>query len=198
MSLLRAFIAIEIPLEIKKAIAAEIASLQNGAGRAVRWVATENIHLTLKFLGEISPANVEMLSQSIQTECDQHAPFEIIVSGLGCFPNSHRPRIVWIGLNIPPELNRLQHKLETSTARMGYATEDKPFSPHLTIGRVREQITPAELKNIQSTLEKLHVGSLGTFTAQSVHLFKSDLKPAGPVYTSLFNAQLGNFEKDEI
>jgi RNA 2',3'-cyclic 3'-phosphodiesterase len=198
MSLLRAFIAIEIPLEIKKAIAAEIASLQNGAGRAVRWVATENIHLTLKFLGEISPVNVELLSQSIQAECDQYAPFDITVNGLGCFPNSHHPRIIWIGLNIPLELNRLQHKLETATARMGYATEDKPFSPHLTIGRVREQVTPTELKNIQSTLEKLHVGSLGTFTAQSVHLFKSDLKPAGPVYTSLFSARLGNFEKDKI
>lgn len=198
MSLLRAFIAIEIPPEIKKAIAAEIANLHNGAGRAVRWVATENIHLTLKFLGEISPASVELLSQALQAECDQHVPFDITVSGLGCFPNSHRPRIIWIGLNIPPELSRLQHKLETAAARLGYTAEDKPFSPHLTIGRIREQATPAELNNVHSALEKLHVGSLGTFTAQSVHLFKSDLKPSGPVYTSLFSARLGNFEKDKI
>ena len=198
MSLLRAFIAIEIPIEIKKAIAAEIANLHNGAGRAVRWVATDNIHLTLKFLGEISPASVELLSQALQTECDQHAPFDITVSGLGCFPNSHRPRIIWIGLSIPPELNRLQHKLEAATARLGYTAEDKPFAPHLTVGRIREQATPAELNNIHSALEKLHVGSLGTFTAQAVHLFKSDLKPAGPVYTSLFSARLGNFEKDKI
>jgi 2'-5' RNA ligase len=198
MSLLRAFIAIEIPLEIKKEIAAEVANLHNGTGRAVRWVAPENIHLTLKFLGEISPASVELLSQALQAECDQHIPFDITVSGLGCFPNSHRPRIIWIGLSIPPELNRLQHKLETATTRMGYTAEDKPFSPHLTVGRVREQATPAELNAIHSTLDKLHVGSLGTFTAQSVHLFKSELKPAGPVYTSLFSARLDNFEKDKI
>ena len=198
MSLLRVFIAIEIPLKIKKAIAAEIANLHNGAGRAVRWVANENIHLTLKFLGEISPASVELLSQALQAECEQSTPFDITVSGLGCFPNSHRPRIIWIGLNIPPELNRLQHKLETATTRMGYATEDKLFSPHLTIGRIREQATPAELNNIHSALEKLHIGSLGTFTTQAVHLFKSDLKPGGPVYTSLFSARLGNFEKDKI
>ena len=198
MSLLRAFIAIEIPPEIKKTIAVEIASLHSSADRAVRWVAAENIHLTLKFLGEISPANVELLSQALQVECDQHSSFDITVSGLGCFPNSHRPRIIWIGLDIPPELNRLQHKLETATARMGYTTEDKPFSPHLTIGRVREQASPVELQNIHSVLEKLHVGSLGTFTAKSVHLFKSDLKPTGPVYTSLFSARLGNFEKDKI
>jgi RNA 2',3'-cyclic 3'-phosphodiesterase len=198
MSLLRAFIAVEIPLEIKKAIAAEIANLHNGAGHAVRWVAVENIHLTLKFLGEISPASVVLLSQMLQAECNQHTPFDITVSGLGCFPSSHRPRIIWIGLNVPPELNRLQHKLEAATARMGYTVEDKPFSPHLTIGRVREQAVPADLNNIHSALEKLHVGSLGTFTAQAVHLFKSDLKPAGPVYTSLFSARLGNFEKDKI
>jgi RNA 2',3'-cyclic 3'-phosphodiesterase len=198
MSLLRVFIAIEIPLEIKKAIVVKIANMHNGTGHAVRWVPTENIHLTLKFLGETSLANVELLSQALQAECDQHAPFAITVSGLGCFPNSHHPRIIWIGLNIPPELNRLQHRLETATARMGYAIEDKPFSPHLTIGRIREQATSAELNNIHSALEKLHVGSLGTFTVQAVHLFKSDLKPAGPVYTSLFSARLGNFEKDKI
>jgi 2'-5' RNA ligase len=120
------------------------------------------------------------------------------VNGLGCFPNAHRPRIIWIGLAIPPELNRLQHKLETGIARLGYAAEDKPFSPHLTIGRVREQATPADVKNIQCALEKLHVGLLGTFCAQSVHLFKSDLKPSGPIYTSLFSAKLGNIEKDKI
>ncbi len=198
MSLLRAFIAIEIPPEIKKTIASEIASLHDSAGRAVRWVTTENIHLTLKFLGEISPASVELLSQALQAECEQHTPFEIAVSGLGCFPNSHRPRIIWIGLKIPPELNRLQHRLETATARMGYAAEDKPFSPHLTIGRIREQATSAELSNIHAAFEKTHVGSLGTFTARAVHLFKSDLKPAGPVYTCLFSAPLGNIEKDKI
>jgi len=198
MSLLRAFIAIEIPPEIKKAIATEIANLRDSAGRAVRWVATENVHLTLKFLGEVSPASVELLSQALQSECEQHDPFDISVGGLGSFPNSHRPRIIWIGLNIPPELNRLQHRLETATARMGYPAEDKPFSPHLTIGRVREQAAPAELNNIHSALEKTHVGSLGAFTAQAVHLFKSDLKPAGPVYTCMFSARLGNIEKDRI
>lgn len=198
MSSLRAFLAIEIPLEIKKKIAAEVVCLKKNSGQAVRWVASENFHLTLKFLGEISPANVELLSQSLKAECSQHPPFDITVTGLGCFPNSHRPRVIWIGLTIPPELNRFQYKLETVTARMGYATEDKSFSPHLTIGRVREQASPVELQNIHSALETLHVGSLGTFTAQSVHLFKSDLKPAGPVYSSLFSAQLGNLEKDKI
>jgi 2'-5' RNA ligase len=197
MSLLRAFIAIEVPIEIKKAIAAQSNDLQKHAGRSVRWVTPENLHLTLKFLGEISPASVELLCQTLQAECSQHHPFEITVSGLGCFPNSHRPRILWIGLDVPPELNRLQHKLDTATTRLGYASEDKPFSPHLTLGRVREQATSAELQNLHSALETLQVGKLGTFTAQSLHLFKSDLKPAGAIYTSLYNLRLGPLEKDK-
>jgi 2'-5' RNA ligase len=77
MSSLRVFLAIGIPLEIKKTIAAEIASLKKNAGQAVRWVASENIHLTLKFLGEISPANMELLSQSFKAECSQHPPFDV-------------------------------------------------------------------------------------------------------------------------
>jgi len=192
MNLLRAFIAIEIPAEIKKAIAAQTACLQPNTGRAVRWVTTENTHLTLKFLGEISPANLDMLSQALQSECSQMAPFDITVSGLGCFPNARRPRVIWIGLNVPAELNKLQHKIEAATARLGYTPEDKPFSPHLTLGRVREQATADELKQLHASLEAISIGTLGTFTAHTVHLFKSDLQPAGPIYSHLFSARLGN------
>lgn len=198
MSLLRAFIAIEIPGEIKRTIAAKLVDLQKSTGRAVRWVAPENLHLTLKFLGEISPASVELLCQALQTECGQHAPFEITVSGLGGFPNLHRPRSLWFGLEAPLKLHHLQYKLETATARLGYATEDKPFSPHLTLGRVREQTTPAELQLLLAALQKLQVGKLGSFTAQAVQLFKSDLHPDGPVYTSLFAARLNYPQKDVI
>ena len=192
MNLLRAFIAIEIPQEIKKAIAAETACLQTDNGRAVRWVTPENIHLTLKFLGEISPHNVELLSQSMQAECSQQPQFEITVTGMGCFPNAHRPRVIWIGLNAPQELNKLQHKIEATTARLGYAAEEKAFSPHLTLGRVREQASVDELKRLHAVLDTMSVGALGTFTAQAVYLFKSDLQPTGPIYSHLFSARLGS------
>ena len=192
MNLLRAFIAIEIPSGIKKVIAAQTACLQTNSNRAVRWVAAENTHLTLKFLGETSPANVDMLSQALQGECSLLAPFDITVSGLGCFPNARRPRVIWIGLLVPSELTHLQHKIEAATARLGYTPEEKPFSPHLTIGRVREQANGVELKELHESLEAISVGTLGTFTAHAVHLFKSELRPAGPVYSSLFSARLGS------
>ncbi len=192
MSLLRAFIAIDIPPEIKQAISNQTASLRKESGHAVRWVAVESIHLTLKFLGEVSSVNLQLLTQAIQAECAQIAPFTVSVENLGCFPNPRRPRIIWIGLVVPSGLNRLQRQVETSAARLGYAPDDKPFSPHLTIGRVREQASPAELQALRSLLEQTTAASLGTFTVKEVHLYKSDLKPEGPVYTRLATAPLKN------
>jgi RNA 2',3'-cyclic 3'-phosphodiesterase len=191
MNMLRAFIAVEIPAEIKKAIAAQTASLHKDAGRAVRWVASDNIHLTLKFLGDISPVNIDLLSQALQFECSQQAAFEIGVCGLGSFPNLHRPRVIWTGLNAPRDLDHLQHKVESAAAHLGYEPEDKSFSPHLTIGRVREQVSSAEMKALQSALTELQVGDIGSFTARTVTLFKSELQPGGPIYSALFSAQMG-------
>lgn len=190
MSLLRAFIAIDIPPEIKQAISSQTASLRKESGRAARWVDAENIHLTLKFLGNVSSANLELLAQALQAECAQTAPFTVSLEGLGCFPNPRRPRVLWIGLVVPPGLTRLQRQVEASTARLGYAADDKPFSPHLTIGRAREQAAPAELQALRSLLEQTTVASLGTFNVNEVHLYKSDLKPQGPTYTRLATARL--------
>ncbi len=190
MSLLRAFIAIDIPPEIRQAISSQTASLRKDSGRAVRWVDVKNIHLTLKFLGEVSSANLNLLAQTLRAECEQTAPFTVSVEGLGCFPNLRRPRVLWIGLVAPPELNRLQRHVEASTTRLGYAPEDKPFSPHLTIGRAREQASPAELQALRSLLERTTVTNLGTFTVDEVHLYKSDLKPEGPIYTQFATARL--------
>jgi 2'-5' RNA ligase len=190
MSLLRAFIAIDLPSEIKKAISTQTASLRKESGRVARWVATENIHLTLKFLGEISSTHLEMLTQAICAECAQVASFQVSVEQLGCFPNPRRPRVIWIGLIVPPELNRLQRQIEASTTRLGYASDEKPFSPHLTIGRVREQATATELQMLRTLLESTSIAALGTFTVNETHLYKSDLKPDGPVYTRLVSTPL--------
>lgn len=190
MSLLRAFIASDIPPEIKQAISSQTASLRKESGRAVRWVTPENIHLTLKFLGEVSASNLELLAQALRAECAQIAPFTVSVEGLGCFPNLRRPRVVWLGLTAPPELNHLQRQAESAAARLGYPPEDKPFSPHLTIGRAREQASPAELQTLRALLEHTTLRCLGAFTIEEIHLYKSDLKPAGPVYTRLATARL--------
>ena len=191
MSLLRAFIAVEIPSEIHQAIDTKTAQIQATLNPAlVRWVPTSNIHLTLKFLGDISPANVEMLAQMLTVEVSQHQAFEIKFGGLGAFPNPKRPRVIWIGIQAPAGLESLQHGIEAAAATLGYPNEKRPFSPHLTIGRIKQNVGSAGMQKIRNALEETKVGSLGTAQVTSVHLFKSDLKPTGAVYTRLFTASL--------
>lgn len=191
MSLLRAFIAVELPPEIHKAIESETAPLRAALDSSlVRWVPTSNIHLTLKFLGGVSSANVELLTQMLSVEVNQYESFTIKFEGLGAFPNPRRPRVIWIGIQAPAGFEALQHGIEAAAATLGYPAEKRPFSPHLTIGRVKQNAGPAGMQKIRNVLEEMKVGALGTVKANAVHLFKSDLKPTGAVYTRLFSAPL--------
>ncbi len=191
MVMLRAFIAIEIPVVIQEAIHRETAGLQKALTRPlVRWVAPQNVHLTLKFLGAVSPANLELLAQALTVEASQHDSFSISVGELGVFPSPRRPRVVWIGIEAPTALNALQRMVEAIAARLGYAAEVRSFSPHLTIGRVSQQVSPAEIQKIRAAIEGVKVGILGTTHVNAVHIFKSDLQPTGSVYTHLYAAPL--------
>lgn len=190
MSLLRAFIAVEIPAEIRETVCKATGHLQKGAGSAVRWVPVQNMHLTLKFLGDVSAANVEMLSQMLRAEADLFHCFDLRFGGLGSFPNLKRPRVIYIGIQAPPILEALQRGIESASHRLGYESEERSFSPHLTIGRVKQNVTATEQQTIRRALEETRIDSLGTARVDSVHLYKSDLKPTGSVYTRLFSAPL--------
>ncbi|HUE98912.1 MAG TPA: RNA 2',3'-cyclic phosphodiesterase [Anaerolineales bacterium] len=192
MSLLRAFIAVEIPREIREAICKATAPLQEGIGSLVRWVPMENMHLTLKFLGDISPANVEMLSQMLHAEADLIHCFDLHLGGLGAFPSLRRPRVIYIGIQAPAALEALQRGIESAARRLGYGSEERGFSPHLTIGRVKHalRVTATEQQSIRRALEGTRIDAAGTARVDSVHLYKSDLKPTGSVYTRLFSASL--------
>jgi 2'-5' RNA ligase len=190
MSLLRAFIAVEIPLELREAIHEAIAPIQKDIGASVRWVPVENMHLTLKFLGDVSPANVEMLSQMLGAEANLFPCFNLRLHGLGAFPDQKRPRVLYIGVQAPATLEALHRGIESASRRLGYESEERGFSPHLTIGRVKQTITPTEQQTVRRALEETRIDSLGTARVDSVHLYKSDLKPMGSVYTRLFSSQL--------
>jgi len=190
MNLQRTFIALEIPQEIQQIIHKEIAHLRNTIGTLIRWVPSENMHLTLKFLGNISPANLDMVTQMIRAEADSYQPFVMQVGGLGCFPSPKRPRVIYIGLQAPAELEALQHGIESATTRLGYESEERSFSPHLTVGRVRQNILASDQQKIQRALEETQIDSLGTARVDSLHLYNSELKPTGSVYTRLFSAPL--------
>jgi 2'-5' RNA ligase len=193
MTLLRVFIAVEIPLPIRQAIHDQTESLRGALERGlVRWVPLENMHLTLKFIGDVSPANVEMLKQMLTAETINCTPFSMQIGGLGSFPTPRRARVIWIGIEAPAALASLQRGLESAAARLGYEEETRPFSPHLTIGRVHQQVSASDHQKIRAALERTQVGALGTATVTAVHLFKSDLKSTGAEYTCLFSAPLQN------
>jgi 2'-5' RNA ligase len=191
MTSLRAFIAVEIPPTLQQAIHSRTAELRRAIGASlVRWVPAGNLHLTLKFLGDISPSTVDMLSQMLATEAGRFAPFPLRISGLGSFPNPKRARVIWIGLHAPDTLASLAHGIESACVHLGYEAEDRPFSPHLTIGRVRQPVSAAKQQTVRAALEKIQIEEIGAAEVTSVHLFKSDLKPTGAEYTRLFSAPL--------
>ncbi|HMB25299.1 MAG: RNA 2',3'-cyclic phosphodiesterase [Chloroflexota bacterium] len=190
MNLLRAFIAIEIPLPIRQAVYNATSDLQGELNSLVRWVPLENMHLTLKFLGDVSPTNLDMLTQMISAEADLFECFEIQLDGLDSFPNLKRARVLFIGIQAPAVLSALHRGIESAAKRLGYESEERDFSPHLTIGRVKQNIAAPEQQTIRRALEGTKISSLGTAKIDSVHLYKSDLKPTGSVYTRLYSAPL--------
>lgn len=193
MSLLRAFIALDIHPDLRQRIGQTTAALRQEIGALMRWVPVENLHLTLKFLGDIAPSNVDMLSQMLRAEADMFPCFDFQLGGLGTFPSLKRPRVVYIGIQAPATLQGLQRGIESAARRLGYGSEDRVYSPHLTIGRLRQSATAADQQVIRRHIEQAKIDSLGIARVDSVHLYKSDLMPGGSVYTRLFTAPLKNF-----
>jgi RNA 2',3'-cyclic 3'-phosphodiesterase len=191
MSLLRAFIAIELPKHLQDAIEKQTSHLRQALGNEiVRWVPAQNMHLTLKFLGDIATSHVDFLKQLLAREADTHPQFEFQIGGLGSYPTSRRPRVLWAGLRAPAGLTSLQKSIEAGTSRLGYEQDEHAFSPHLTLGRVRQSISPAEMQKIRTALNTIQLGNIGTARVDSIHLFKSDRQPSGSIYTKLFSAPL--------
>jgi RNA 2',3'-cyclic 3'-phosphodiesterase len=189
--MLRSFIALEIPAGIQAAIADSTASLKKACPKPfIRWVAPHNVHLTLKFLGDVSPANLERLAGMLKVESGLHEVFSMEAGDLGAFPNAHRARVIWIGLKAPASLDALWRGVEKTTVQMGYSPEGRPFSPHLTIGRVGQNNSSSDLQRVHAALSETKVGPLGTVRVEAVHIFKSDLQPGGSVYTCLYSLPL--------
>jgi|CXWJ01.1.fsa_nt_gi 2'-5' RNA ligase len=190
MSLLRAFTAIEIPRAIQLAIWQATSPLRNELGSRIRWTPPENIHLTLKFLGDISPASVDDLARALRAAVETIPAFDIQVGGFGSFPNFKRASILWVGTQPPTEVDALYREVESACGRLGFAPESRGFSPHLTIARVKADGSAADRNKILRLLESTTIDVLGAVRVDSAHLFKSDLKPSGAVYTKLFSAPL--------
>lgn len=184
---MRSFIAIELPGEVKASLA-EIQQSLKKSGADIRWVKTDNIHLTLKFLGDIEEKSIPGIVQALKGACRNHKVFSIDISGIGSFPVKKSPRVLWSGISDNGELMQLQAEIDETMASLGFDPERRTFSPHLTIGRFRSSRGRGALLD---KIELIKHDSFGLFDVRSIYLIKSDLKPSGAVYS-----RIGEFPLD--
>ena len=180
---MRAFIAIELPAGIKDALS----GMQTKSPKeSISWVKSQNLHLTLKFLGDISLEQLNKIKQLIIGITKTIPGFKIKLNNLGVFPNMHTTRIIWIGADHPPlELKQLTEQLETKLAGSGTPQEQRTFRAHITIGRIRSHLVPSDLKKVIDKIENDMAGLNWEFNCDEITLFESTLGPGGPVYTIL-------------
>ena len=187
-SKIRTFIAVELPDQARS----DIAGLQKdlvSAGLKCRWVKPQNIHLTLKFLGDVDREKVSDIGDGI-TSLACHLPaFDLRPKGLGCFPGVKNPRVIWTGVSGALDaLKTLQTEVEKTLIPFGFKAEHRPFRGHLTIARVKSRLNPRKLAEALRTHSEF---SSDIFAVKQVTLFQSVLKPEGPLYTRLCESPLG-------
>ncbi|MBN2225743.1 MAG: RNA 2',3'-cyclic phosphodiesterase [candidate division Zixibacteria bacterium] len=183
---MRLFIALPLPKEVEEELGRIIFALKQ-KGPRIKWVTPKNVHLTVKFLGETPEKQVEAITDAVRQTAAGHTVITCATGGLGAFPNLKRPRVYWVGLT--GQIDRLQaiaRDMDEHTARLGFERENRPFKPHLTLGRVRESYG---LDDLAAYIENYE------FTPQPVILdrlvlFKSTLTPRGPIYDRLCESPL--------
>ncbi len=178
MITIRAFIAIDLTADVKAALGDVAAALAAGVPRgAVRWVRPEQIHLTLRFLGDTPIDRLPALAAALDDVAGRQASFALRLTTTGCFPNAHRPRVVWVGLGgEAAALAALVAGLNATLDALGLPPEDKPFRAHLTLGRVKDDRAAQEI-DWSAAVPPLNV------PVTAVHLIESQLRPEGPLYT---------------
>ena len=191
MEQIRSFIAIELPDGAKKMLRQLQSQLKTGGQFPVKWVDPESIHLTLKFLGNVSSDTIETITNEIEESARGIAPFQLEVKGLGVFPNPHRTQVIWVGVSGELEtLSRLQQRIESRLAPLGFPPEARKFTAHLTLGRVRERATPQERQSLGQLITATGFESGFSFSVDSVQLMRSQLTSAGAIYSRISSARL--------
>jgi 2'-5' RNA ligase len=184
---LRCFIAIEISEPIKRVISELIEVLKNYDGD-VKWVDSENLHLTLKFLGNTSEGLIPKIIESLTKITFFYDAFYIKLCTIGMFPNNKYPKVIWAGVEMSDILKKLQGDIEDSMSLLGYQREDKNFHSHLTLGRVRSQ---KGIANLIQELNNFTEKDFGSIKVSDIKLMQSELKPTGAHYYCLHKIQLG-------
>jgi 2'-5' RNA ligase len=177
----RSFVALELSDEVREKLA-ELLKRLHQTNAAVKWVEPENLHLTLKFLGEVPEEQIQNIVEALRAVAQKFEPFSLTVRGVGGFPDLRRPRVLWVGVEATNPLMRLQQLVEQAMEKLGFEPEERAYHPHITIGRVKGM---AGIDKVRAILSEHADICFGTVLIKHLTLFRSDLSREGPTYTPL-------------
>lgn len=188
---MRTFIAVDFQTEILDKIEqiGNYFKTQTPVG-ALKWVAKENLHLTLKFIGEVSPAKINEIKTLTGGVLISSTSFGIEIKGLGLYPTVNKPRVIWLGIENNLALVNIHKRLDQALSQAHIKPDNRPFSPHLTIARVRRNTPPDQVRAIGKTISQFKVGSLGISKIETIRIYQSKLNPQGPTYSPLMTIRL--------
>ncbi|MCJ7668926.1 MAG: RNA 2',3'-cyclic phosphodiesterase [Dehalococcoidia bacterium] len=190
---IRSFIAIELSEEAKKGLARLRKELERDEHKFVKWVDPGAIHLTLKFLGNIPSNRVMEITEAIEEAAQGIPPFHLEISGLGAFPSLRQARVFWVGVGGEVDkLSGLQQNIDSALAALGFAKEERPFVPHLTLARIREGASPPERRSFGELVGSTIFEDKYPVAVETIRLMRSQLTPAGAIYTCLSTVGLGH------
>ena len=179
--LIRTFIAIDTPETVSE-VALLLKSSVKANQKAVKWVRKENIHITLRFIGPTAPGEVDKINRLLREISGQNSDLSLTVSGTGCFPKKERPRILWLGVDGDvAELKLLVEMINSEMDQLGYPQEERNYSPHITIGRIRypQKVTPDVTDFLSAQYEPI------SWNIPKIILYQSELLPSGAIYSIL-------------
>jgi len=185
---IRSFLAIPLSPDCRHKINALELKLKEIIPSGIRWVNVDNLHITLKFLGEFDLKHIPDFFNFLKTGFSQIGQFNLTFQNLGVFPNKFNPKVVWVGLAHPIELINIFQGIEGAAAKMGYPREKRIFSPHVTIGRVKNEMPDPAM--LDETIHKLKIEKICRCHVDKVVFLKSELTPGGPIYSELFQLSL--------
>ncbi|NWF77254.1 MAG: RNA 2',3'-cyclic phosphodiesterase [Chloroflexi bacterium] len=183
---IRSFIAIELPEEAKEGLARLRKELERDEHKFVKWVDPGGIHLTLKFLGNIPSKRVAEITEAMKEAAQGVSPFHLEISGLGAFPSLKQVRVFWVGIGGEVDkLSSLQQSMDSALAALGFAKEERSFVPHLTLARIREGASPAERRSFGELVGSVTFVDKYSVDVEAINLMRSQLTPAGAIYSRL-------------
>ena len=188
---IRSFIAIELPEEVRGGLARLRNELKRNEHKFVKWVNPDGLHLTLKFLGNIPSKRVTEIINAIEEVTQGVSAFHLEISGLGAFPSLRQARVFWVGIGGEVDkLSKLQQNIDSALAVLGFAKEERPFVPHLTLARLRPGASPLERRSFGELVDSTIFEDKDHIEVEAVSLMRSQLTPAGAVYTRLSTVEL--------